>query len=302
MQVWTKRIAGLRRRAMSTAGVVVLVLVGIVLIFWAHPPRTPAPSPSEPVNASEQAKALEEAMKRASEAMERAFEAERRRHTQQQSNILSEVDAIRATLERASIAFNVPTPIRHDSLVEVQLLLSVRKGLLQLSQEVEGYGLREAAEVRVSRRVRAELTGSGFDIKATSPLEQAIPSDDDVQWKWDIKAITPEPRAVLHLSLSSLASVDGATTPAWHRSFDRWIEIEITAQQRLEQFVEKNWQWLWAAILVPLAGWGLRFLGTLKARASADQNAGRGANAPAPSATSTARQDSDNSTARPAGP
>jgi hypothetical protein len=271
MKGWTVRIAGLRRWAMSAAGVVVVVVFGIVLILWIHPPSKDAPSTSVSVAAS--AKGTEEPPDRVLRWSGIIPRPGLKRETQQQPSTLSEVDAIRAALERASIAFNVPTPIKHDTTVEVQLLLSVSKSAPQLIQEVEGYGLRESAEVRVSRRVRAELMGSGFDIKPTTPLDQAIPSSEDVEWKWDIKAVTRDPRAVLHLSISSLALVDGATTPAWHRTFDRWIEIEITAQQRLEHFVGQNWQWLWAAILVPIAGWGWRLLRASRARATADANA-----------------------------
>jgi hypothetical protein len=33
------------------------------------------------------------------------------------------------------------------------------------------------------------------------------------------------------------------------------IEVNVTASQKIGALFKSNWQWLWAAILVPIAGW-----------------------------------------------
>ena len=60
----------------------------------------------------------------------------------------------------------------------------------------------------------------------------------------------------LHLTLTALFSVDGESTRKTIRTFDKTIEIEVTPAQLVLKFLENNWQWLWAAILLPIVGWG----------------------------------------------
>lgn len=119
---------------------------------------------------------------------------------------------------------------------------------------VEAEGEKEGARIRVSDRMEARLSGPNFAITAITPEIQAVSRNDVTEWKWEVKP-SNDGRQYLHLTLSALLSVDGTSTPRAIRTFDKVIEVEIGWHQRVGSFFEKNWQWLWAAVLVPIVGW-----------------------------------------------
>lgn len=172
-------------------------------------------------------------------------------------------DQALAQLEKASLAFKAPTNMRQDDPAMVELRLSLRKELAALEGELRGAPSDQVggAAVRVSRRVEALLTAakSDFEITPISATEQLLGSADDVSWRWEIKALDGGTK-YLHLTLNSIVTVDGATTRKTVRSFDEQIEVKVSWSSWAEAFVAKNWQWLWATLLVPLAGWAWRRL------------------------------------------
>jgi hypothetical protein len=124
----------------------------------------------------------------------------------------------------------------------------------ELKQMIEAAGEKEGARIRVSDRMEARLTGPNFAITAITPEIQAVSRTDITEWKWEVKPII-DGHQRLHLTLSALLSVDGASTPRAIRTFDEIIEVEVAWHQRVGSFFAQNWQWLWAAVLIPVAGW-----------------------------------------------
>lgn len=167
---------------------------------------------------------------------------------------LSSVDHFLASMDWANIAFNSPPKLNLHETAQIQLLLSLKKTIDELREEIAAVGEREGAKVKVSNRMEARLSGPDFQITAITGEEQAVGSTDTVEWKWEIKP-TASGRHNLHLTLTALFSVDGAATRRAVRTFDKTIEVEVTVGQWASDFFEKNWQWLWAAILLPIAGW-----------------------------------------------
>jgi hypothetical protein len=102
--------------------------------------------------------------------------------------------------------------------------------------------------------MEARLSGPNFAITAITPEIQAVSRSEITEWKWEVKP-SSDGRHYLHLTLSALLRVDGTPTPRAIRTFDKVIEVEVEWHQRVGSFFEKNWQWLWAAILVPVVGW-----------------------------------------------
>jgi hypothetical protein len=108
-------------------------------------------------------------------------------------------------------------------------------------------------QVRISNRMEAHLEGLGFRIQPLQEESQAISSLQSTTWEWQV-----EPTATgsypLKLTLSALIEVSGHDTPILVRSLDRTISVDVTLGGQVKDFVSSNWQWLWAAILVPLGG------------------------------------------------
>ena len=167
---------------------------------------------------------------------------------------LNAIDQILENLDFGNIAFNAPKTINLQETAIIQLMLGLEKSVDDLKQMIEAVGEKQGAQIRVSDRMEARLSGSNFTITAITPEIQAISRSNITEWKWEVKP-TSDGRHYLHLTLSALLSINGTSTPRAVRTFDQVIEVEVVWYQRIESFFDKNWQWLWAAILVPIAGW-----------------------------------------------
>jgi hypothetical protein len=95
---------------------------------------------------------------------------------------------------------------------------------------------------------------TAFVITKIAPEIQGISKSEVTEWQWMVKPINAG-RHDLYLTLSVLLSVDGVPTHRAIRVFTKVIEVKVTWSQQVGLFFEKNWQWLWTAILVPIAGW-----------------------------------------------
>jgi hypothetical protein len=112
----------------------------------------------------------------------------------------------------------------------------------------------DTARVQVSNRMEAQLSGTGFAITQLSPGLQAVSSIAPAEWVWDV---TPVHRGVQYLRLTLSAHIDvaGENTPLVVRTFERRIEVHVSLRDTLSSFVQDHWTWLWAAVLVPVAGY-----------------------------------------------
>jgi len=164
------------------------------------------------------------------------------------------IDQILEKLEFGNIAFNAPQSMNLNNTAMIQLLLGLAVPTDELKRMIEAEGEKVGAQIRVSDRMEALLTGPNFAITAVTPEIQAVSRSNITEWKWEVKPIS-KGRNYLHLTISSLLDVDGASTPRTIRTFDKIIDVEVTWHQRVFSFVENNWQWLWTAILIPIVGW-----------------------------------------------
>lgn len=164
------------------------------------------------------------------------------------------VDRLLDEMEFGAIAFNAPTNINIDDSRQIQLSLSLAETVEQLKQSITEEGVKVGATIKVSVRMEARLSGYMFQITAITPEIQAVSKRQQTIWKWEIHP-KKEGRHKLHLTLTALLEIDGHSTPCAIRTFDKIVEVNITATQKVKLFFRANWQWLWAAILLPVAGW-----------------------------------------------
>jgi hypothetical protein len=164
------------------------------------------------------------------------------------------VDSKLNEMKFGAIAFNVPTNINIDSSHQIQLILSMAETVEQLKKNITDEGKQVGADIKVSDRMEARLSGHMFQITAISDEIQAVSKYEQTEWKWEIHP-KKAGKHKLHLTLTALFEIDGRSTPRTIRTFDRIIEIDVSATQKIRFFFNTNWQWLWATILVPIAGW-----------------------------------------------
>ena len=164
------------------------------------------------------------------------------------------VDRLLDKMEFGAIAFNAPSKISINDSPQIQLLLSLAETVDKLKQSIVEEGEKVGAIIRVSDRMEARLTGYMFQITAITHEIQAVSKNQETEWKWEIYP-KKEGTHSLHLTLTALLEIDGHSTPRAIRTFDKEIEVTVTKTQKFTNFFKNNWQWLWAAILVPVAGW-----------------------------------------------
>jgi hypothetical protein len=164
------------------------------------------------------------------------------------------VDQIVRQLDWGNIAFNAPVSMRYARPQTVELLLSPSLSVADLQAQLQQKVGAESARAQISNRMEAQLTGSGFAIEAHMPDLQAVTSQQSTRWTWKVTPTGHGPQT-LHLALSAHIDVAGRDAPLVVRTFDRAIQVNITIPQRVSGFIQKNWQWLWAAIVVPIAGY-----------------------------------------------
>ena len=164
------------------------------------------------------------------------------------------IDRALEQLEFGNIAFNAPKTMNFRSTAAIQLKLGLEASTNELKRMIEAAGEKEGARIQVSDRMEARLSGPSFSITTITPQTQAVSRSHITEWEWEVEPNSAG-RHYLHLTLSALLSVDGVSTPRAIRTFDKLIEVQVTWHQRVDSFFDKNWQWLWAAILVPIVGW-----------------------------------------------
>jgi hypothetical protein len=162
------------------------------------------------------------------------------------------IDEILKSLEWGNIVFNAPKKMQLKEPNTIELLLSLTQSVQELQGELNRQGELESARVRISNRMEARLSGQGFKIEALVPEVQAISSEETTRWKWQVIPTEHGLRS-LHLTLSAIITVSNRDTPLVIRTYDRTIAVEISIGQRVSSFIINNWQWLWAAVLVPIA-------------------------------------------------
>lgn len=167
---------------------------------------------------------------------------------------LAAIDEILGGLDVGHIAFNAPNRMAIDEPTTIQLVLGVKKTLEELKKQITAQGEKIEAEVRVSDRMEARLSGSDFSITALTPGVQLVSRNEATEWKWEV---TPKKsgKHVLHLTLDVLLNIEGSIAARNLRTFDREIEVQVSWSTVARDFVKDNWQWLWATVLVPLAPW-----------------------------------------------
>lgn len=159
-------------------------------------------------------------------------------------------------LHKANIAFSTPREINRDETADVVLLLSRKESIEALKDAIEAEvtGGREGKQIQIASRVEARLTGLGFEITPAAGIVQAVGTEDRVMWNWQVRPKATGPQT---LTLTLVAKLDRhGVADKTLKAYTRRIEVQVTPSQRVGDFASRNWQWLWGAILVPLAAAG----------------------------------------------
>jgi beta-lactamase superfamily II metal-dependent hydrolase len=167
-------------------------------------------------------------------------------------DIFEVIDYIVGEMEWGNIVFNTPSSMQFKKTETIELLLSHSVSTKELQKQLENVSIIESARVKISNRMEALLSGTGFQVEALFPKVQSVSSKGVIKWKW---YVTPTKQGLqrLHLTLSAILNVSDRDAPFVIRTFDRTIEVKVSLAHRASSFFSKNWKWLWAAVLIPIA-------------------------------------------------
>jgi hypothetical protein len=168
------------------------------------------------------------------------------------------VDQAVSRLRKAQAAFNTPSDIPMGAPQSVSLVMSFDIAGATLEEGIATQGPTTSAEIRAAPEMQAVLVGSsGLTVRALQPdPKQAIPSHGKTEWDWEVEGSAAGPQ-LLTLSISAVLSAPNSPEYAI-QTFKRKLNVTVSNTSRVSGFIGNNWQWLWAVIVVPLAGytWG----------------------------------------------
>ena len=170
------------------------------------------------------------------------------------------VDDFLEKMDWGNITFNSPPNMELYDVAVIDLLLDLHKPMEELQTELKAKMdthipmQMQQNRVKVIDRMEARLTGTDFEITAVTPELQAISRNETTIWKWQIKPISSGAH-YLHLTLTAILTIDGKDIERAIRTFDKRIEVNVSWSSKIGYFLNNNWKWLWAVIIVPLFGW-----------------------------------------------
>ena len=94
---------------------------------------------------------------------------------------------------------------------------------------------------------------SAFKILAVTPETQNLRLNESTQWLWDVTPLEWGPQQ-LALTISAIYSLNDREGKRALRTFQHIIVVRVTYWQRAQVFLQNNWQWAWATLLVPIVG------------------------------------------------
>jgi hypothetical protein len=119
----------------------------------------------------------------------------------------------------------------------------------------------ESKPIKMTAKMRAHLAGrnSGdFEIASVTGEDQNTTYQQVTTWTWNVKPLKSGRDRELDLVLSGLdeQSVAVFFEPVYRQHI---VVLDAPLGERIKtsfaSFIEKNWQWLWATLLVPFAAW-----------------------------------------------
>lgn len=200
-------------------------------------------------------KELEDAQRR-EEEIQRELANLQSRSAPEINKSLNEVDEFLEKLPLGNAAFEAPKRMSIGDKAFVKLLISQSTELDSLMTKLAGdtAGMEmiiDGKKVKLHTVMRARLNGgSGIAIRPLGEEEVAIGSQGEHEWVWEIEA-KETGKQILRLQLYAIFKVQDKERANEIKTFEESIEVQVSAMYEINQFLAKNWQWLWAAILVP---------------------------------------------------
>ena len=149
----------------------------------------------------------------------------------------TKVESALADLRRLPIRFNVPAKLPWKrSLIK---LVVASKSVPAAEQSVRlALGEVNAAEVKLSLRVKAELSGPSDDIEIIPEKTsiKAISGERNVEWRWWVRPLKPGP-VDLVLSMYNIVKISDGDAEFEYTAFEKTIPVEMSKLDSLRYYI-----------------------------------------------------------------
>jgi hypothetical protein len=155
---------------------------------------------------------------------------------------------------KAVVVYSSPKSLKIGDTYEFRAALGTLKCLERLKNLVGQNIPFEMREVESSDLMEVKIISEGMLVTSITPEKQMTKLDEPTIWKWEIKAVEGSNQRV-HLTLNTVGFVKGKEFPRSIHTQKWTISVHTSLGQHMIGFIRGNWQWLWAAIIVPIATW-----------------------------------------------
>lgn len=151
-----------------------------------------------------------------------------------------------------SSVIRVPSKMKQGSESIARLIVSPEQlaSLVHRADDARANDVRDARErVRLTPRMRASLAAPGFAIEPKDAQEQIVKEGEPTEWIWTLVPEVTGARTLV-FTLEGLMMVGGKESAIRPPALTVPVEVDVNPIYLIERY----WQWLMTAILVPLAG------------------------------------------------
>jgi hypothetical protein len=167
------------------------------------------------------------------------------------------VDDFVESMRPGTVAFNVPNAMYVDDDAFVEMLVSQQGSVEDLKQELSEPGQQYGAEIKVARRMRADVVAatSGLQVIGLGDTEQVVGTTGKTEWQWRVHAVDVGQQQ-LEVSLTAIVEIDGRESNKRIDTYRRTIAVNVTTRHRVKQVLDAlRDYWAVLAGLTGAVGW-----------------------------------------------
>ncbi|MEN3371041.1 MAG: hypothetical protein V7609_3184 [Verrucomicrobiota bacterium] len=172
------------------------------------------------------------------------------------------LDAILGGMRWGNIAYQVQKKVPLHSESDATLVISPTKTRPQLEAEILGRLEQNPniearfALVRISETMRATLKATDPTALTIVPASQdgiqGVSFETDTKWIWKIRANQVGTYSLV-FTLDAIVRINDQPIPYAVQTYSDTIEVNVSASDRIKDFIEKHWQFLLSTLTIPAA-------------------------------------------------
>jgi hypothetical protein len=149
----------------------------------------------------------------------------------------------------ATVTFGIPIEANIDDTIPAEVIITPKDIKQSVKNSVLPLELQEV--IKTTEIMTVRLKSADFEITNITPEKQLLLKDESTVWQWRLQPLEPGV-GIVTLSINALIQGNNNHEIQRHiKTLEKSIKVNITEKQKVANFIENNWQWLWSVILIP---------------------------------------------------